>query len=271
MAKGPDVPEGGGPAPPWVYVAASLPLATVAYLAVQVAYLLEQSSAGLVAMPSLTEIAVGTITVHGASFAAWLVLASAAGLGACRIASALYRSQRRVIAVREAQALRDPLTGLHNRRAMNDRLAFLDATSERSGHPYAVVAIDADGLKRINDTFGHEAGDAAIREVAETLRTTARAVDDCIRLGGDEFVVLLPETELAGAVLSARRLLAALRDRRAGRVELADASMGVAVWQHGLAGGDVLKRADAALYRAKRDGKGRVFADTPPPELRVLG
>jgi predicted signal transduction protein with EAL and GGDEF domain len=164
------------PAPWWVYLAVSLPLATATYQLVQVIYLLEQTRAGLLSStPPLAEIVLSSITVHGVSFALWLVFAGLAGFGTCRAATALHRSQQRVIAAREAEALRDHLTGLYNRRAMEDRLAHLDAFARRSGHPYAVVAIDADGLKRINDTFGHDVGDAAIREVGEALLVTARA------------------------------------------------------------------------------------------------
>jgi diguanylate cyclase (GGDEF)-like protein len=251
------------PAPAWAYVVVSVPLASVAYLLIQLVYLWEQQRAGLLErMPSLAEIAVGTLTVHGASFAGWLALAGAASAGACRIAVVLYESQQRMIEARDAQALRDPLTGLHNRRAMSDRLQLLHALAERSGRPYAVISLDADSLKRVNDTLGHDAGDDALRDIADTLRASARAVDDCIRLGGDEFVVLCPDTELAAGAVVAERFLAALQARHAsdpaGRLGV---SIGITAWRKGINARDVLKRADALLYEAKRMGKGRVVVD----------
>lgn len=254
------------------YVLLSVPLATASYLAVQVVYLWELERAGaLVRGYDLPRLMVETITVHFVSLAAWLVLAALCGCAAQRITVRLYEAQRQLSAQREAEALTDPLTGLDNRRALEERLAILHPIAERYERPYSVISIDADSLKARNDADGHEAGDRAIRHLAEVLRATMRSVDQCVRLGGDEFIVLLPDTGTATATVAAERLLEALR--RASPAPSGGAlraSAGVAEWVPGLSPQDVLRRADTLLYEAKRLGKDRVISAPPRPWTELL-
>ena len=184
----------------------------------------------------------------------------------------MYEVQRRLVEEREREALTDPLTGLGNRRALEERLAILHPIAERYQRPFSVISIDADGLKARNDSDGHEAGDRAIRHLAEVLRATMRSVDQCVRLGGDEFVVLLPDTGAATATIAAERLLAALRapSSSAPPGGALRASVGVAEWVPGLSPQDVIRRADVLLYEAKRLGKDRVISDPPRPWSELL-
>ena len=260
------------PASARAYLALALPLATVTYIVVQFVYLWELERAGsLVARLDVPQIVSQTFTTHAPSLAAWLAIAAAVGLGAHRVALTLYEAQRQLVEERERQALTDPLTDLHNRRAMEERLAVLHPIAERYGRPFSVISIDADGLKDLNDTYGHQAGDQAIRDLAGVLLATMRAADQCVRLGGDEFIVLLPDTGLAAAAVSAERLLEALRRRRVEppRPTL-HASAGVAESAPGLSPQDVLRRADALLYEAKRLGKDRVAWTPPRPWTEML-
>src|SRR5207237_1593125 len=110
-------------------------------------------------------------------------------------------------------ARNDPLTGLFNRRAFLDQGDNEWVRHRRHRHPLACAALDVDGFKRINDNFGHAAGDALLQHIGALLRATLRASDLPARLGGDEFIALMPETNLDGAVTLAERLLSRLESR----------------------------------------------------------
>lgn len=148
------------------------------------------------------------------------------------------------------EARTDRLTGLDNRTAWDEILAYEEARRSRYGEDVSIVSVDLDGLKAINDRGGHAAGDRAIRAAADLLRHTARAVDRVARVGGDEFVVLLPVTDANGAARFAERLRAGAAKRlpRAGGVRL---SVGVATSRAGESLTETQHRADAAMYEAK--------------------
>ncbi|GAA1853944.1 diguanylate cyclase domain-containing protein [Microbacterium koreense] len=154
-------------------------------------------------------------------------------------------------------AWRDALTGLHNRRFMDDRLEDLlhDANDE-----IAVIFLDLDDFKRVNDTYGHETGDAVLAAVGKRLASVTRSSDIAIRFGGDEFVVIVVGLGEADARAVAQRALAAVTEPVAtdGRVITVSASAGVVVAPHGAQSADVVGAADEAMYRAKRAGGGRI-------------
>ena len=148
------------------------------------------------------------------------------------------------------EARTDRLTGLDNRAAWDEILAYEEARRSRYAEPVSIVTADLDGLKAINDRDGHAAGDRVICAAAELLRQTARAVDRVARVGGDEFVVLLPETDEAGAARFVERLRtrAAKGLPRTGGLRL---SVGAATCASGESLADTQQRADAAMYVEK--------------------
>jgi diguanylate cyclase (GGDEF)-like protein len=164
----------------------------------------------------------------------------------------------------ERQARIDGLTSLANRRACEDHLAAELARVERFGGPLAVVIADLDDFKEINDKFGHPAGDVVLREFAHTLQEGIRDVDLASRWGGEEFVLILPGTDISGAVSVADRIRTALANRlmlsAEGEPIGVTASFGVAGFPEASSAQALLAAADGALYEAKRGGKNRVSA-----------
>jgi len=164
-------------------------------------------------------------------------------------------------------AITDALTGLHNRRYMETHLATLVEQAHARGKPLTVLVLDIDFFKAVNDTHGHDAGDDVLREFAVRLKKSIRGIDLACRLGGEEFVVVMPDTDMAVATMVAERLRRRIAaepfpiHKGERKVEVT-ISIGLAA----VAGPDdsaanVLKRADQALYRAKREGRNRVVAD----------
>lgn len=156
------------------------------------------------------------------------------------------------------QAMYDGLTGLFNRRAFDDMLQRELASAERYGRPLSVVMIDLDHFKAVNDTYGHDAGDAVLKDLAELLRSASRPSDLPCRWGGEEFAWLLPETNLEGGVLAAERLRTAVEAHTFPEVEHLTASLGVTVASGTEMAEAFCKRADEALYLAKMNGRNRV-------------
>jgi diguanylate cyclase (GGDEF)-like protein len=179
---------------------------------------------------------------------------------------ALAVANRRVLETAKRQATTDGLTGLHNRHFLAEQLRLLQSLAERHKQSYSAVAIDVDDLKRVNDTFGHEMGDLALRGFANVVRKTVRGSDVGVRTGGDEFLVVLPRGGLDDARVLAERLRAAMEAQ--GRAEphtAITASFGVAAWRAGRTSEQVLEAADSMLYAAKRAGKDRIIVETPIP------
>jgi two-component system cell cycle response regulator len=164
-------------------------------------------------------------------------------------------------------ALTDPLTGLYNRRYMETHVGTLVERSAARGKALSVLILDIDYFKSINDNFGHDTGDDVLREFAERLKASIRGIDLACRFGGEEFVVVMPDTDLGVATLVAERI----RRRIAGEpFPIEKGARGIEVTiSIGIAArmgpqdnaSHMLKRADEALYRAKRDGRNRVVAD----------
>ncbi|MBI4936519.1 MAG: EAL domain-containing protein [Actinobacteria bacterium] len=175
---------------------------------------------------------------------------------------ALDVTDRKVASERlRTQATHDPLTGLANRLALIDELTLAINARSRSGRPLAVLMMDLDRFKDVNDTLGHSAGDRLLIAVADRLQAVARAGDLVARLGGDEFIIVMRDLkEPAEAVRAAARLVEEFRTPFAtsDRELFATASVGVALATDGAEAGDLLREADTALYAAKADGRDRV-------------
>jgi diguanylate cyclase (GGDEF)-like protein len=163
-------------------------------------------------------------------------------------------------------ALHDPLTGLANRTLFCERVEHAFATHQRAGHTFAVLFVDLDGFKPVNDRLGHNAGDDVLRQVAERLRRAIRSADTVARLGGDEFAILVEQLGAPSDVgIAAQRVIDAIErpiDPIDGvppeAAELSvSASVGVALSGDAVDADDILRRADAAMYAAKTGGKGR--------------
>jgi diguanylate cyclase (GGDEF)-like protein len=176
----------------------------------------------------------------------------------------------RNLALSQARALTDGLTGLPNRRAIEDTLKRMVAHADRSRSPLSVVLFDLDHFKQINDLYGHEKGDEVLSSVGVTVTGTVRSSDFAGRHGGEEFIVLLPDTDTPSAVAAAEKLRLAIAAIEVPGVPLAiTASFGIATMPGDGAEPSVLLRvADRALYLAKANGRNRVETLVPsPPEL----
>ena len=163
-------------------------------------------------------------------------------------------------------AITDGLTGLHNRRYMETHLRQLVQKARDGGRPLSVLVADIDFFKRVNDTYGHDAGDAVLREFAARFRRNTRGIDLACRMGGEEFVIIMPETDISRAFQVGERLRAcvaaepfSINSETRLRVT---ASVGLATLERREDTPETLfRRADQALYSAKRDGRNRVVAD----------
>jgi two-component system cell cycle response regulator len=163
-------------------------------------------------------------------------------------------------------AITDPLTGLYNRRYMESHVGSLVEQAAARGKPLTVLVLDIDYFKAINDTHGHDAGDDVLREFAVRIRKSIRGIDLACRYGGEEFVVVMPETDLAVATMVAERLRRRIATepfpiQQATRAVEVTISVGIAALGADDSAANILKRADQALYRAKRDGRNRVVPD----------
>ncbi len=163
-------------------------------------------------------------------------------------------------------AITDPLTGLYNRRYMESHLGSLLEQATARSKPLTVLILDIDYFKAINDTHGHDAGDDVLREFAMRIKKSIRGIDLACRYGGEEFVVVMPETDLAVATMVAERLRRRIAtepfpiQQGTGSVEVT-ISVGISALGPDDDAANILKRADRALYRAKRDGRNRVVPD----------
>ena len=162
----------------------------------------------------------------------------------------------------DLQARTDALTGLLNRRGFETQMAFAVALARRSSRPLSLITVDVDHFKRVNDTYGHEAGDEVLRRLARTLESRLRGSDVVARLGGEEFVALLPDTDLNGAQSIAQALVTAMAEQQEPVVGTITVSAGVATMRGAEDNGAaMLRRGDAALYEAKGQGRNRVCVE----------
>jgi diguanylate cyclase (GGDEF)-like protein len=160
------------------------------------------------------------------------------------------------------RARTDALTGLANRRYFDEQLRRVIAETDRFGGTSSLIVVDIDLFKKVNDTYGHEAGDAVLRQVGKILSDGVRAVDICARYGGEEIAILLPQTPIAGATELAERLRNAIAERAVlfeGAAIHVTASFGIAGYPETVPHGDWLfPAADRAMYLAKEKGRNCV-------------
>ncbi len=198
---------------------------------------------------------IGVVTAAVAAAAAggevaWLCVALS-------LACAAALGQRLAVLERERDALRrdalsDPVTGVANRRSLQARADYEIARHRRAGQNFALVMLDLDGFKALNDRFGHAAGDDLLRDVAGALRRAMRAQDTVARFGGDEFCVLAPETDERGTAGLAAKVSQAVRDVSVG-METVGGSVGIALFpSDGKTAAELMHAADERLLDAKR-------------------
>ena len=161
------------------------------------------------------------------------------------------------------QSIRDPLTGLYNRRFLEEFLVHEGVRATRKHRPLSVIMLDIDHFKRINDTFGHDAGDAVLRRLGLVLQGHVRGSDIACRIGGEEFALLLPEASLQIAYQRAERILDSVRHmqlkHREQTLGAITVSLGVAAFpNHGETPEALIRAADQALYQAKQGGRNNL-------------
>ena len=165
-------------------------------------------------------------------------------------------------------AMKDMLTGLSNRRAISEELQVAVARAQRHGQCLSVLLLDIDHFKRVNDSFGHQAGDAVLRAVAQVLQSRLRGQDRLGRFGGEEFLLVLPDTTLDGALILAEALRAAVAtDPMMWGAHSIALTVSVGVRAGAITGIDtpdsLVAAADAAMYRAKQGGRNRIEVIAP--------
>jgi two-component system, cell cycle response regulator len=164
-------------------------------------------------------------------------------------------------------AIFDPLTGLHNRRYMQGHLTSLTNQAASQGIPFSLMILDIDHFKMVNDNFGHDAGDEVLKEISKRIKKAIRKIDMACRTGGEEFIILMPETEPHIAQLVAERIRFKIERNPfpiyGGKKAITvTASIGVTGCKEGPTTSEgLIKRADEALYRAKKEGRNRVVSD----------
>lgn len=173
--------------------------------------------------------------------------------------------QRKEAEILERLAITDRLTGLYNRRKLDEVMAYECERSLRSRQPFGVVILDIDHFKSINDQFGHPVGDQVITELALLLRSSIRRIDIVGRWGGEEFILICPTTDINGTLQVAETLRGAIAKHSFPVIQSLTASFGVAAYVNGETLDELVNRADKGLYDAKRSGRNRVGASMPAP------
>lgn len=212
---------------------------------------------------TINSIAILVLVVHNVAFLSiqqmWTFVTTSLVVSACAYIFALRNEAQRLQL--EQLATFDPLTGVRNRRTMDEELQAAVTSAARTGVPYALIMLDLDHFKRVNDNHGHSIGDKVLVQVAQTLEQSIRKADHLFRFGGEEFVILLTGTREAGA----KSVIRSLREKMALEIESPEgtvtASFGAALLRTGEDSESWLARADAALYRAKDAGRDCFILD----------
>lgn len=236
------------------------------YIAIDAKDLLKTNLAGLAAVAVLMMV----LPLDWFDVVGTMVFVALAVVVSTLLGRVLESSHRRAFTLEQEQhrdARTDSLTGLANRRAMQERGRVELKRARRTGTPVSVILADLDHFKSINDKFGHEAGDAALFQVARILRDALRESDALGRWGGEEFMVVLPGTGGAGAAEVAERMRKAIASATfEGLTSGATVSLGVAsselIEDHAMEWDLLIKEADQRLYRAKHEGRNRVVSSS---------
>jgi len=175
----------------------------------------------------------------------------------------LAKENARLFAEVQRLAVTDPLTSLYNRHKFDEELKVEMVRARRYNRPLSLIMIDLDGLKAINDAYGHPAGDKVLKLIAEAIRSQIRTVDLPARYGGDEFLILLPEADLAAASFVAKRVCSKIINTRF-QEKMLSVSAGVVQWSPTYSTAELfLEAVDQAMYQAKRDGGRGIFVLAP--------
>lgn len=170
-------------------------------------------------------------------------------------------------AVKE-QAVTDSMTGLFNRRYFEEFIKKEAIRAERQNQNFSVISLDLDHLKQINDVYGHNYGDIAIKAIADALKNNARSIDVAARMGGEEFNIILPGVDSSGALVAAERIRKTIEGVELDRIGHITASVGVATYlEHSDDLDELLELADQAMYESKRNGRNRVTVAKPAKEI----
>lgn len=165
------------------------------------------------------------------------------------------------------QAVTDPLTGLYNRRYFEELLEKEVTRAKRQNQPFSIIGLDLDFLKQINDKYGHNFGDLAIKTIADVLKKNARSIDTAARMGGEEFNIILPGVDSKGALIAAERIRKTLSECELDTIGHITASLGVATFlEHSNNIDELLELTDQAMYISKREGRNRVTLAKPITE-----
>ena len=170
-------------------------------------------------------------------------------------------------AVKE-QAVTDSMTGLFNRRYFEEFIKKEAIRAERQNQNFSIISLDLDHLKQINDVYGHNYGDIAIKAIADALKNNARSIDVAARMGGEEFNIILPGVDSSGALVAAERIRKTIEGVELDRIGHITASVGVATYlEHSDDLDELLELADQAMYESKRNGRNRVTVAKPAKEI----
>ena len=165
------------------------------------------------------------------------------------------------------QAVTDPLTGLYNRRYFEELLEKEVTRANRQHQPFSIIGLDLDFLKQINDKYGHNFGDLAIKTIANVIKKNARSIDTAARMGGEEFNIILPGVDSEGAKAAAERIRKALSEQELDTIGHITASLGVGTYlEHSENIDELLELTDQAMYVSKREGRNRVTVAKPISE-----
>ena len=168
----------------------------------------------------------------------------------------------------KSQAISDPLTGLYNRRYFEDFIKKEALRANRQNQKFSIIGLDLDYLKQINDKYGHNYGDIAIKTIGDVLKNNARSVDIAARIGGEEFNVILPGIDSEGAMIAAERIRKAIENQNIPTIGKITASLGVATYFEQTDDVDeLMELADHAMYQSKHDGRNRVTLAKPTKEI----